>query len=48
MENFCMNTNAGLIPFGFDITGIDVANKYSCLCEATYKHYRLLPIRVDY
>ena len=38
MENFCMNTNAGLIPFDFEITSIDVANKYSCLCEATYKN----------
>lgn len=24
------------IPFDFEITSIDVANKYSCLCEATY------------
>ena len=38
MENFCMNTNAGLIPFDFEITSIDVANKYSCMCEATYKN----------
>lgn len=38
MENLCMNTNAGLLPCGFEIEDINVAQKYSDLCEATCKN----------
>ena len=38
MENLCMNTNAGLLPCDFEIEDINVAQKYSDLCEATCKN----------
>lgn len=38
MDNYCMNTNAGLIPYDFEVYEMDVVKRYSALCEATFKN----------